>query len=433
MPRICAAFRNGIRCTKKDFHVGLCSFDDEEVSACRRIDRPDITLPREVAIRSAGRWNNNAGLQRDALEMRKKVCEVADGEDQGEDGEVEEAEGMQEESVSESDGIRLHLSLKSATGYFGVGNAPLGARGPYIARGRAQGKQVTIGFYQTAVEAAVAYAKFVEPKSETGGGSCDGSQSEEEGELLVALPPASTCTDGSLFTSTATAPAASTASTASSASASASAAVAAAAEEGLELLRADNSSGYRGVALLDNGVYIARHMNRTIGKFDAAEEAALAYARSVRETAEAAAVTASIARDSTDAAAATTTDNATTTTAGIAAATGTVEPALRSKRERSTKSERAVIFSRADEFQRFARALMKQRVRVLWEAEETWYGAARMHHTVHHCPTRGLHLYLTSGSPMLLTCAACVCCVSTVHAAALLLMPCVAQVRWRRA
>ena len=67
--------------------------------------------------------------------------------------------------LREAEGLSLHLSVRSSTGYLGVRHTPLAsANKPYQARARGSGiasEKVSIGYFATAVEAAVAYAKHV--------------------------------------------------------------------------------------------------------------------------------------------------------------------------------------------------------------------------------------------------------------------------------
>ena len=58
--------------------------------------------------------------------------------------------------VNEAEGYKLFLSAKTATGYMGVFKQ---SSGRFIARRMAGGKDVCIGTFDTAVEAAVAFAK----------------------------------------------------------------------------------------------------------------------------------------------------------------------------------------------------------------------------------------------------------------------------------
>ena len=126
------------------------------------------------------------------------------------------------------EGYRLHLSDRSSTGYVGVALN----QGRYQARQKSGGKCTNLGRYDTAVEAAVAYAKHV---ASAGGGDDD----DEEGMA-----------------------------------------------DDYELLPSSkNSTGYLGVTLTA-GRYQARHKSGgkkvNIGVYDTAVEAALAYARHVQ-------------------------------------------------------------------------------------------------------------------------------------------------------
>ena len=71
--------------------------------------------------------------------------------------------------VTEAQGWRLHLSSRSSTGYAGVrkqeqasgsrGRRPPWASGRFTAYHTVDGRQIFIGFFDSAVEAAVAYAR----------------------------------------------------------------------------------------------------------------------------------------------------------------------------------------------------------------------------------------------------------------------------------
>ena len=67
--------------------------------------------------------------------------------------------------VTEAQGWRLHLSSRSSTGYAGAGvglarppTSPW-ASGRFTAYHTVDGRQIFIGFFDSAVEAAVAYAR----------------------------------------------------------------------------------------------------------------------------------------------------------------------------------------------------------------------------------------------------------------------------------
>ena len=81
--------------------------------------------------------------------------EVAEKEE--EEDEEDEVEEVEEEIVEEAEGWKLHLSSHSNTGYRGVRKV---SPGRYLAR-RQQGAKSFSAFFDTAAEAAVAYAKAV--------------------------------------------------------------------------------------------------------------------------------------------------------------------------------------------------------------------------------------------------------------------------------
>ena len=127
--------------------------------------------------------------------------------------------------------MRLHLSSSNRTGYTGVSKV---ASGRFKATQEVDGRNVYLGTYDTAVQAAVAYARAI-----------------------------------------GTAPAV------------------AEAAEGVRLhLSSSNATGYRGVHKARNGRYEAKRKKEGrfvyLGLFDTAVEAAVAHARAVAETDEAA-------------------------------------------------------------------------------------------------------------------------------------------------
>ncbi|EOD20722.1 hypothetical protein EMIHUDRAFT_241949 [Emiliania huxleyi CCMP1516] len=63
--------------------------------------------------------------------------------------------------VTESEGLRLHLSTSNTTGYAGVTFYRVGQ---YHARTRVDGRKRTLGVFDSPVEAAVAYARAVGDK-----------------------------------------------------------------------------------------------------------------------------------------------------------------------------------------------------------------------------------------------------------------------------
>ena len=62
--------------------------------------------------------------------------------------------------VTEAEGLRLHLSGSNATGYLGVRKLPSGRF--QARREGGGGRQVPIGNFDTALEAAGAYARHVQ-------------------------------------------------------------------------------------------------------------------------------------------------------------------------------------------------------------------------------------------------------------------------------
>ncbi|EOD22356.1 hypothetical protein EMIHUDRAFT_116813 [Emiliania huxleyi CCMP1516] len=135
---------------------------------------------------------------------------------------------QREEVATEAEGLRLHLSSSSATGYKGVYRQASGRFEAQHSVGKK--RMVSLGNFDTAVEAAVAYARAV-------------------GEYQ---PP-----------------------------------IVAAEAEGLRLHLSSNSTGYKGVTNQPSGRFEAQYRagGRTvyIGCFDTAVEAAAAYARAVGE------------------------------------------------------------------------------------------------------------------------------------------------------
>ena len=130
----------------------------------------------------------------------------------------------------------MHLSSSSSTGYKNVVNHS----GRFQARYREDGEDVYLGFFGTAVEAAVAYARAV-----------------GEYQPPAQPPPA-----------------------------------VAAEEEGLHLhFSSNNATGYKGVFKQASGRFKSQRMvdgkEVRLGTFDTAVEAAVAYARAVAEEAAA--------------------------------------------------------------------------------------------------------------------------------------------------
>ena len=159
------------------------------------------------------------------------------GNDDRRDGEEPAAgaaatELAMETSVAEADGVLLHLSGKSTTGYAGVSKL---ATGRFRAQHYVGGKQVRLGHFGTAVQAAVAYARAV-------GQAAAGAERAAE-----VVPEA----------------------------------------EGLRLHLSSNGTGYKGVSRQYDrkfqATWIFDGTPKYLGSFDTAVEAAVAYARAFGE------------------------------------------------------------------------------------------------------------------------------------------------------
>ena len=186
-----------------------------------------------------------------------------------------------------AEGLRLHLS-SSSTGYKGVYKH----HARFMARHRVGGRLVSIGYFDTAVEAAVAYARAVGEAPEAGSAVAAGGQASAAplGEAAEGAAAAEPSVEEAV-----TAAAAGTEQPApleEGAAAAAAAAEAPLAEEaeGLRLhLSSSSSTGYKGVYKGDsrNGRFEAKHRvagrQVTVGRFDTAVEAAVAFARAVGE------------------------------------------------------------------------------------------------------------------------------------------------------
>ena len=113
-------------------HAGLCTAD--AAAGARKRAAPERLAP---ALGSSA----------------KRAARRSPAAEDGDETEEEEASG---EVVAEAEGYTLRLSEKSATGYEGVSKDG----GRYQARVRSGGRKVHIGYYNTAVEAAVEYARW---------------------------------------------------------------------------------------------------------------------------------------------------------------------------------------------------------------------------------------------------------------------------------
>ena len=93
----------------------------------------------------------------------------------GAEPEMEDEDNAEAEVVEEAGGFKLHLSRKNSTGYRGV----YLQQGHFKARLMSGGKQIYLGGFDTAVEAAMAYAQHV------GGTELEEEAEQEEEEEVV--------------------------------------------------------------------------------------------------------------------------------------------------------------------------------------------------------------------------------------------------------
>ena len=162
--------------------------------------------------------------------------------------------------VTRVDGLQLHTSDRQPTGYKGVAKDRARFRAQYWS----QGKHISLGTFDTAVEAAIAYARHVQQLShgdnkeeeEVEVDLCEEEEEQpghgEEGRVEGQLEPAVQAMDGAGRVTWA---------------------------GGFELHLSDKSaSGYRGVRHR-SGRFRADHGLTHIGQFDTAVQAAVAYAR----------------------------------------------------------------------------------------------------------------------------------------------------------
>ena len=100
--------------------------------------------------------------------------------------------------VTEAEGLRLHLSPRSKTGYLGVLRMPNLPSGqprakPFRARYGGDGRSVSLGLFASAVEAAVAYANHIARDGEAAGkADAEGIVTEAEGMRLHLSPHSKT-------------------------------------------------------------------------------------------------------------------------------------------------------------------------------------------------------------------------------------------------
>jgi len=169
------------------------------------------------------------------------------GRRDGEEPATEAAATELETSVAEADGVLLHLSGKSKTGYLGVSKL---ATGRFRAQHYVGGKQVRLGHFGTAVQAAVAYARAVGHARGLGGQVSDpgmAAQTAADAERAAEVVPQA---------------------------------------EGLRLHLSSNGTGYKGVNRQRdkfNAGCVFDGTHKHLGTFDTAVEAAVAYARAFGE------------------------------------------------------------------------------------------------------------------------------------------------------
>ncbi|EOD34401.1 hypothetical protein EMIHUDRAFT_98774, partial [Emiliania huxleyi CCMP1516] len=204
--------------------------------------------------------------------------------------------------VTEAEGLQLHLSSSTSTGYSGV----RADRSRFKAQRRVGGRMVYLGSFATAVEAAVAYARAVGQAEAAGaaavpaeegdevGGEEEGGEEEEEAvearemeameaeEAEEAAAAAAEEEEGAEG-----APEEEEAAEAAGTAAVSAAAPLVTEAEGLRLhLSSSNATGYKGVYEHSGRFKAQRRVGGrlgSIGKFDTAVEAAVAYARAVGE------------------------------------------------------------------------------------------------------------------------------------------------------
>ena len=105
-----------------------------------------VAIAKHVA--SAGQEQESDGVEAE----EENEAEAQD------DAEADEEMGEEmEEAVNEAEGVKLHLSQRSSTGYLGV----VPYRGRFKAQHTSGGKVIYIGVFATAVEAAMAVAKHI--------------------------------------------------------------------------------------------------------------------------------------------------------------------------------------------------------------------------------------------------------------------------------
>ena len=266
--------------------------------ARRRVDGKDVHIGRyDTVVEAAVAYAKAIGQAPVAGQTGPSAVAAAAGEasdsDEGEPacdgGEAAAAEGSsntgrapaerQEAAVAtEAEGLRLHLS-NGSTGYKGVYEQ----FGRFQAKRKVGGRLAHLGTFGTAVEAAVAYARTIgeyqppsQPSSAEGVAPRHVQVLEEEAddEDDVAARAESEAGSGE-------------ARAVGEVEEEMEVEAPAAEAEGLRLHLSSNSTGYRGVFKQSSGRFHARRRvdgrNVSVGTFDTAVEAAVAYARAVGE------------------------------------------------------------------------------------------------------------------------------------------------------
>ena len=121
-------------------------------------------------------------------------AKLEDGKEEPEVAEEAEVEEVEARLATEARGVRLLLSNKSATGYKGVARNPAGRyQARYLASSGGMGKNVWIGTFDTAMEAALAYAQHLQTlgTTEECGAEAEAAVETEVGEeQLLSKHPA---------------------------------------------------------------------------------------------------------------------------------------------------------------------------------------------------------------------------------------------------
>ena len=159
-------------CKYADFHFGPCSCWESASGGERKRRRSSLgegmeasaasvktakTAKAATAVKAAGRFNS----AKEAALARAKVRAVGAAR-------AVPVGAARAVPLDTAEGLRLHLSSTSSSGYKCVYYAPQNsATKPYHVRGRALGRYIYLGQFATAVEAAVCYARQMQQEQET--------------------------------------------------------------------------------------------------------------------------------------------------------------------------------------------------------------------------------------------------------------------------